>query len=129
MIVTDASFLVTALADDTVDGVRARDRLRDEELVAPHLVDLEVTSVLRRRAIFGDITAQRADQAFRDLANLSIEYVAHNTLLSRVWELRSNYTAYDASYVAIAELFHAPLATRDAKMAAAPGARCQFEVF
>jgi predicted nucleic acid-binding protein len=129
MIVTDASFLVTALADDAVDGARARDRLRGEELVAPHLVDLEITSVLRRRASFGDVTARRAEQALQDLLNLPIEYVAHNTLLPRVWELRNNYTAYDACYVAAAELFHVPLATRDAKMAAAPEARCQFEVF
>jgi hypothetical protein len=32
-------------------------------------------------------------------------------------------------YVAVAELFHAPLLTYDAKMANASGARCTFEVF
>jgi predicted nucleic acid-binding protein len=46
-----------------------------------------------------------------------------------VWDLRDNYTAYDASYIALAELFQAPLLTYDAKMARATAARCIFEVF
>ena len=129
MIVTDASFLVMALADDGDDGAEARARLRGEELAAPHLVDLEVTSVLRRSAAAGNVTAQRAYQAVRDLADLSVERVTHTSLLPRVWELRGNYTAYDACYVALAELFHAPLLTYDAKMAGGSGARCVFEVF
>lgn len=129
MIVTDASFLVIALADDGADGARARERLRGEELAAPHLVDIEVTSVLRRSVLKGGVTGQRASQALQDLADLRVERVPHLTLLQRVWELRANYTSYDACYVALAELFHAPLLTFDAKMAAAPGARCDFEVF
>jgi predicted nucleic acid-binding protein len=129
MIVADASFLVMALGDDGPDGARARRRLRGEELAAPHLVDLEVTSVLRRSVRTGNVTEQRASQALQDLADLAIERVAHTTLLSRVWELRGNYSPYDACYVALAELFQAPLLTYDAKMASAPGARCAFEVF
>lgn len=118
-----------ALADDGADGARARTRLRGHELAAPHLVDVEVASVLRRSVRTGSVTEERADQALRDLADLAMERVAHTSLLPRVWELRANYTAYDACYVALAELFHAPLLTYDAKMAAAPGARCAFEVF
>lgn len=129
MIVTDASFLVMALGDDGTDGARARERLRGEELAAPHLVDVEVTSVLRRSVLNGSITGQRAGQVLEDLTDLAIERVAHTTLLPRVWELRGNYTSYDACYVAVAELFHAPLLTYDARMAGAPGACCEFEVF
>jgi predicted nucleic acid-binding protein len=129
LIIADASFLVMALGDDGADGARARERLRGEELAAPHLVDVEVTSVLRRSVLNGTITVQRATQALQDLADLAIERVIHTTLLPRIWELRSNYTAYDACYVAVAELFHAPLLTYDARMASAPGARCTFEVF
>ena len=77
----------------------------------------------------GNVTAQRARQALRDLADLDVERVAHTSLLPRVWELRGNFTAYDACYVAMAELFHAPLLTYDAKMAGGAGARCTFEVF
>lgn len=129
MIVTDASFLVMALADDGPDGTQARERLHGEELAAPHLVDLEVTSVLRRSVLAGNVTEQRALQALQDLADLDVERVAHTSLLARVWELRGNFTAYDACYVAMAELFHAPLLTYDAKMAGGAGARCAFEVF
>ena len=129
MIIVDASFLVMALGDDGTDGAQARQRLRGEELAAPHLVDPEVTSVLRRSVLSGSMTGQRAGQALRDLADLDIERVAHTTLLSRIWELRDNYLAYDACYVAIAELFRAPLLTYDAKMAGGAGARCAFEVF
>jgi predicted nucleic acid-binding protein len=129
LIIADASFLVMALGDDGADGARARDRLRGEELAAPHLVDVEVTSVLRRSVLNGTITVQRATQALQDLADLAIERVVHTTLLPRIWELRSNYTSYDACYVAVAELFRAPLLTYDARMASAPGARCTFEVF
>ena len=129
MIVTDASFLVVALADDGDDGAEARARLRGEELAAPHLADLEVTSVLRRSVAAGSVTVQRAHQALQDLSDLDVERVAHTSLLPRVWELRGNYTAYDASYVALAELFQAPLLTCDAKMAGGSGARCAFEVF
>ena len=129
MIVTDASFLVMALADDGADGAEARARLRGEELVAPHLADLEVTSVLRRARAAGNVTVQRAQQALQDLSDLDVERVTHTSLLPRVWDLRGNYTAYDACYVALAELFQAPLLTCDAKMAGGSGARCAFEVF
>ena len=118
-----------ALGDDGPDGTQARERLRGEELAAPHLVDIEVTSVLRRSILGGTMTEQRASQALQDLADLEIERVTHTVLLPRVWELRANYTAYDACYVAVAELFHAPVLTYDARMASAPGARCSFEVF
>jgi predicted nucleic acid-binding protein len=129
LIIADASFLVMALGDDGPDGTRARERLHGEELAAPHLVDVEVTSVLRRSVLTGTVTEQRASQALRDLADLTMERVAHATLLRRVWELRGNFTPYDGCYVAVAELFHAPLLTYDAKMANASGARCTFEVF
>lgn len=129
MIIVDASFLVIALGDDGTDGAHARQRLRGEELAAPHLIDPEVASVLRRSALSGSMTGQRAAQALQDLADLDIERVEHITLLPRIWELRDNYTAYDACYVAIAEVFRAPLLTYDAKMASGAGARCAFEVF
>jgi len=129
VIVADASFLVMVLGDDGPDGTQARQRLRGEELAAPHLVDLEVTWLLRRSVRGRNVTEQRASQALQDLADLEIERVAHTALLSRVWDLRDNYSPYDACYVALAELFHAPLLTYDATMASARGAQCAFEVY
>jgi len=75
------------------------------------------------------VTVQRAQQALQDLPDLDVERVTHTSLLPRVWDLRGNYTAYDACYVALAELFQAPLLTCDAKTARGSGARCVFEVF
>ncbi|HEX6467802.1 MAG TPA: type II toxin-antitoxin system VapC family toxin [Streptosporangiaceae bacterium] len=129
MIVVDASFLVVALANDGAEGHQARQRLRGEELAAPHIIDLEVASVIRKGLHAGRITAKRARQAFEDLGSFDLERVAHTSLLPRIWELRDNCTAYDAAYIALAELFRVPLVTCDGKMAGASGARCTFEVF
>lgn len=128
MIVVDASVLAPALGDDGDDGDRARDRLRGEELCAPSLVDLEVASVLRRAAAARRIDARRAAQALADLAVLPMRRVGHVTLLDRVWELRANVTPYDAAYVALAEATGATLVTADARLARAPGVRCEVDV-
>lgn len=128
MIVVDASVIVTALADDGPDGDRARGRLRDDRLIAPHLVDLEVASAWRRLAVAGDLDDRRAQLALEDLRALRMERVSHGPLLSRCWELRDNLTVYDAAYVALAEVLDVTLLTADARLAAAPGARCHTEL-
>ena len=128
MIVVDASVLVTALVDDGPGGDRVRVRLRDEDLAAPHLVDVEVVSVCRKLARRGRLDARRVEQAMGDLASLQLERVPHTALLPRCWELRDNVTPYDAVYVALAEHLRALLVTGDARLAAAPGPRCEIEV-
>lgn len=128
MLVVDASVLATALGDDGPDGDRARSRLRDEELVAPELIDLEVASVWRRQRAAGMLDARRAELALADLADLPIQRASHQPLLPRCWELRDNLTIYDAAYVALAEALGTPLLTADARSAHAPGVRCAIEV-
>ncbi len=128
MIVVDASILATGLADDGPDGDRVRARLRGEQLVAPHLVDLEVSSVWRRLVAAGALDERRASLAMHDLESLRLERAAHRPLLARCWELRGNLTVYDASYVALAELMRVGLLTGDARLANAPGIRCDVEV-
>ncbi len=59
---------------------------------------------------------------------MPIHRYPHDVLLSRVYELRGNLTAYDAVYVALAEGLEAPLVTRDAKLAQSPGHRAQIEL-
>lgn len=128
MIVVDASVLAAALVDDAADGDRARDRLRGERLVAPELIDLEVCSVLRRLCQAGRLLERLAAAAMDDLTDLPIERAAHRPLLRRCWELRENLTIYDAAYAALAESLGTVLLTADARMARAPGLRCQVEV-
>lgn len=128
MIVVDASVIVTALADDGDDGDRVRDRLRDERLTAPHLIDLEVTSAWRRLAATGDLGERRVQLALDDLRSLRMERVPHRPLLARCWELRDTLTVYDAAYVALAEALDVTLLTADGRLAAAPGPSCDIEV-
>lgn len=128
MIVVDASVLAPALVDDGPDGDRARDRLRDEILTAPEVIDLEVASVLRRAAAVGRLPERRADLALRDLIDLPLRRAAHRALLPRGWELRHTVTSYDAAYVALAEALDVVLVTADAGLSRAPGITCEVEV-
>lgn len=128
MIVVDASVLAPALADDGPDGDRARERLADEAVVAPSLIDLEVASVLRRASLAGRLDRRRSSHALADLAALPLRRAPHLTLLPRIWELRENLTVYDAAYVALAELLETPLVTADARVHRAPGSRCEIEL-
>jgi predicted nucleic acid-binding protein len=128
VIVVDAGVLATALADDGVDGDRARSRLRGERLAAPHLIDLEVTSAWRRLAAAAELDARRVELALVDLRALRVDRVPHTALLSRCWELRAALTVYDAAYVALAELLDVPLVTADGRLARSPGPRCDIEL-
>jgi len=119
MIVLDASVVVEMLLG-TPAGRRAADRFlrREVSLCAPHLLDVEVAHALRRLAVAGQIRSVRAREAVDDLAALQIVRYPHVELLPRIWELRHGLTAYDASYVALAEALGARLVTRDAALAA-----------
>jgi predicted nucleic acid-binding protein len=128
VIVVDASVLTPALGDDGDDGDRARQRLSNETLVAPDLIDLEVASVLRRLSRGGRIPPRRAELAMSDLEALPLRRIPHRALLPRCWSLRENLTIYDASYVALAEQLDTVLVTADVRLSKAPGLRCALEV-
>lgn len=128
MIVVDASVLATALGDDGNDGRRARDRLMGERLSAPELIDLEVTSVLRRLCAADQLDPARAEQALTDLDALRLDRVPHRPLLRRCWELRHNLTVHDAAYIAVAEILDATLVTADQRLSKAPGMTCAVEL-
>lgn len=129
MIVVDASAILELILG-TEEAARIGDRLfrPNESWCAPHLLDLEVAQVLRRYAASGEITPERGREALEDLAALPIHRYPHDFLLERVWELRHNVTAYDAAYIALAESLSAPLITRDARLATAPGHHVRIEL-
>jgi len=127
LIVVDASVIASALADDGEDGDRARGRLRGERLCAPEIVDLEVTSALRRLHGAGDLDERRAALALNDLMDLDLRRVGARRLLPRVWELRHTVTPYDAAYVALAEVLGTVLITVDRRLGTATGPRCVIE--
>lgn len=129
MIVIDASVLANALADDDEVGGAARRELRvASALAAPDLVDVETVAVLRKRWLAGMIPDQRLSDAIGDLERLDFERVPTLRLMRRAYELRANVTAYDATYVALAEALDCELLTADQRLARAPGPRCVIRV-
>lgn len=129
MIVLDASAVVELLLGTDV-GHAVADAIDDPEvgLHVPHLLDVEVAQVLRRYVRDGELTPQEASAALGDLQALDLQRHAHDPLLQRMWALRQNLNAYDATYVALAEGLDAPLLTCDAKLARSPGATADVQV-
>lgn len=122
----DASVLANVVGDDTDDGQHARTLLRQQtDLAAPDLVDVETTSVLRRRWLAGFLSDERFDQAITDLTDFPLTRFPARKLMRRAFELRASVTAYDSCYVALAEALGCPLYTADARLTRASGPRCQ----
>ena len=122
--VCDSSAVVALLLDAGSDGQWATETLSGSRLAAPHLVRFEAANIMRRHELAGLVSPDAAAQAHSDLLDLSIEQWPYELLGPRVWELRANLTAYDAAYVAVAELTDAPLVTLDRRLTSAPGLRC-----
>ena len=124
MIVVDASAAVLALLNDG----EARRSIAGEAVAVPHLTDSEVAHALRARVLRGRVSAEHAGVALSGWARLGLRRFAAVGLLPRIWELRANLTAYDATYVALAEALGCDLVTADARLAQAPGPRCAIKV-
>ena len=129
MIVVDASVVVSALVDTGPAGVWSEEALAAGALAAPHHLPVEVANILRRAAVRGDVSPDTAAIAHADLLDLRIELFPYDVVAERAWELRHNLTVYDASYVALAELFETELATLDERLTRAAGPRCGFRTF
>jgi predicted nucleic acid-binding protein len=129
VLVVDTSAVVAALVarppnHPLVDRLRA-----DGDLHAPHLLDGEFLRALRRLVLAGHLSEDRADDARADFADLAIVRYPHAALADRTWELRHNLTAYDATFVALAETLAVPLVTCDARLANAPGTPAMIELY
>ena len=131
MIVLDASAAVAVLLNLEPGASRIRERMaeEDDDLHVPHLFEVEVMNVLRRYSLSGALSQDRARLALSRLSTLRITRYPHTSLIERIWELRHNLTAYDATYIALAETLEAPLVTTDARLARASGIRAEVEIF
>jgi predicted nucleic acid-binding protein len=130
VIVLDASAAIEWLTKSPT-GTKVDRRLFSssaDTLHAPHLLDVEVAQVLRRFVREKTMTASRGEEALQDLQDLPLSRYPHDILIPRVWELRATLTAYDAVYVALAEVLDAPLLTCDRKIALASSHRATVEV-
>ncbi len=124
MIVLDASAAVLALCNDA----DARRALANDTVAIPHLADSEVAHALRAQVLRGHLGAGAGGAALAQWARLGVRRFAASGLLPRIWELRETVTAYDATYVALAEGLACELVTADARLAQAPGPRCPITV-
>ena len=94
-----------------------------ESYIVPHLLDIEVTSALRKLAAGQSIDSHRSEEFLAGLAALPAHRCSHIPLLGRIWELRHNFTVYDATYIALAEATDSVLYTCDEKLAKGHRAR------
>jgi len=124
VIAVDASAAVAAL----LNAGPARKALSDEAVHAPHLIDSEVAQALRRLVLRRSLDADDAWAALDSWRRLGIVRHPVGGLLDRVWELRENVSAYDASYLALAEALGCSLLTADSRLGRAPGLRCPITV-
>jgi predicted nucleic acid-binding protein len=129
VIVLDASAAVELLLD-TAAGRRVGILIEDPAIGVhvPHLLDIEVVSALRRMARESVIEDEEAETAIDDLLALDLQRHSHEGLLERAWILRNNLTAYDATYVALAEALGATLVTCDARLAKASAIQSRVQV-
>jgi predicted nucleic acid-binding protein len=126
MIAIDANAVVALLIDDADLGAASRRLYAEHDLVAPDLLPYEVTSVLRTLVRRGIVTERNAGVALLDFGLARVEAVTYEDIGQRIWELRQNLSAYDAAYVAVAELYDVPLLTFDGRIRRSPGLRCEF---
>lgn len=125
----DASVLANVIGDDGADGRRARTELRAAgQVAAPDLVDIETVAVLRKRWLAGTLSERRFAAAIGDLETIDLDRYPTLALMRRAFALRAKVTAYDATYVALAEVLRCELLTGDQRLAGAPGARCTIRV-
>lgn len=119
MLVVDASAIVEVLTVDPAEIPELVDRLSDVEwMSAPYLIDYEVHNVLRKMIFRGDIDAEMADEARGAYRTLRLSrHALTEDMAERAWALRENITAYDASYIALAETLNVPFVTTERRLA------------
>lgn len=130
MIVLDASFVVDVLLGDARSpALRERFFGSSTRHSVPHLIDVEVVSALRRMIRAGRIDEIRARAVIIDLEALPVARHGHANLLPRILDLRERLTAYDATYVALAEALDATLWTCDSGLAQTASSYVEVERF
>ncbi|MGL5857017.1 MAG: type II toxin-antitoxin system VapC family toxin [Angustibacter sp.] len=123
-VVVDASVAVAAL----LTNGQARAVVVEADLHAPHLIDSEVVSAVRRRTAAGQLDVSAARLAVSTWSAAGIRRHPVTAILDRIWRLRDNLSAYDATYAALAEALECPLVTLDRRLVRSPGVPCEVQV-
>lgn len=120
MIVVDASVIVELLRQGPLSTACESRLVSRHPWHAPHVLDLEVAQVLRRQVLAGEMSDARGGEAMALIRDMPIRRWPHDPLISRIWALRHNVTAYDAAYLALAEALEVPMVTFDGRLARSP---------
>ena len=129
MLVVDTSAVIEVLASSQPNQALARRLAGDDDLQAPHLIDVEILHTLRRLTFMEKLSQRRADDVRADYRELAITRYPQFPFSDRIWQLRDNLTPYDAAFVVLAETLEAALITCDRRLAAASGHSARVELF
>ncbi len=117
--VVDASIAFEYLLG-TSAGVKFSEITRGQRLIAPQLIDVEVMSTLRRDVLRRTIMPDRAVGVLEALVRWPVLRISHSDLVLQAWRYHQNVTAYDALYLAAAQLYGMDLITSDGRLSRAP---------
>lgn len=129
MLILDTSAAIHALLHRPGNPDLLRRLAAEPILGAPHLIDIEVLHALRRMVRMGEITEDQAADVRTDFDDLPLVRYPHTGVADRIWALRHNLTAYDAAYVALAEMIDCPVITSDERLAKVSGHSARVEVY
>ena len=129
MIVLDTSAALQCLVGSAPDDRLIESVQTSGTIHVPHLIDVEVLSALRGLVHGRQLSEGRARDAWFDFDRLRMLRYPLSGLAARVWELRDRMTAYDATFVALAQRLVCPLVTCDRKLARAAEADTEVELF
>jgi predicted nucleic acid-binding protein len=129
MLVLDTSAAIHALMHRPANPELLGRLAVEEDVAAPHVIDVEVLQVVRRLVRIGEITDDQATDLRTDFAGMPILRFPHSGTADRIWALRHNLTAYDATYIALAETLGCPLITSDARTSKASGHLADVEFY
>lgn len=131
MIVPDASAVALLFGDPDTDSRvdSATGILEDDpEWVVPEIWRAEVMSIFRGLLLGGKLASEDAERGLHWLQEITVVTAPTGPSLVRMWELRSNLSAYDANYVAVAESHDLTFITADVRIAKAGVAQCPVQV-
>ncbi|MGH4025478.1 MAG: type II toxin-antitoxin system VapC family toxin [Pseudonocardiaceae bacterium] len=126
--VLDTSAVIELFVRDETNP-ELRRRVLTGSGVAPELIDLESANVIRRMVLCRELATAEAREALGEIRESPLTRIPHRPLIGRVWELRDTLTAYDAAYVALAELFGVPILTCDGRLARSHGHDAEIELY
>lgn len=88
----------------------------DADVHVPALCDVEVASGLRRLLLARRMSVARATEAVEDYLDLPLVRHGHESMIPPILARRANFTAYDATYVTLAETLGATLLSTDRRL-------------